>query len=69
MKSEENYDLIYKPLENWEPKALPATIGVKFSNDIFLMKSFLDQHKIEYKESDLDYSPFGKGIRIKRSKN
>ena len=54
------------PQEKWEPKAQDARLAVKFSRDIFLLKSFLDQRKIPYKEEELDDSPFGKGIRIKR---
>ncbi len=57
---------VYKPPNDDECKAQNATLGVKFSNDIFLMRSFLDKQGIEYKEEDLDDSPMGKGIRIKR---
>lgn len=43
-----------------------ATLSVKFSNDIIVGKSLLDQWKIEYKEEDLEDGPWGKGLRIKR---
>lgn len=59
---------IYKPPIASDPTALPANLGVKFSDDIFLLKSFLDQRKIEYKEEDLEKTPFGWGLRIKREK-
>jgi hypothetical protein len=55
-----------KEQRNWEPKAIPGRLGVKFSRDIFLMKSFLDQWKIPYKEEDLEDGPMGKVMRIKR---
>ncbi len=62
--SEEN--LIYKPEVYEGPTAQNATLGVKFSNDIFLMRSFLDQRNIEYKIEDLEDGPLGLGLRIKR---
>jgi hypothetical protein len=65
---EEEFGCVYRPPQNSEPIAQNATVGVKFSNDIFLMKSFLDQQKIEYKEEELEDSPMGKGFRIKRDK-
>ncbi len=62
--SDENF--IYKPEVYEGPKDQNATLGVKFSNDIFLMKSFLDQRNIEYKIEDLEDGPMGLGLRIKR---
>lgn len=60
-------DGVYCPPENKRKcEALNATVGFKFSNDVFLLKSFLDAQKIEYKEEELDDSCVGKGIRIKR---
>jgi hypothetical protein len=44
----------------------PATLGVKFSNDIFLLRSFLEKRNIPYKEEELENTPLGKAIRIKR---
>ena len=41
-------------------------MGVKFSNDIFIEESFLIQFKIDYKLEDLEETPFGYGLRIKR---
>jgi hypothetical protein len=52
--------------DKYEPKALDATIGVKFSNDIFLHESLLKQFNIAYNEKDLEDIGFGKGIVIKR---
>lgn len=57
--------MIYKP-DNYKMEAQPATLGVKFSNDIFLLESFLKYRNIKYEESVLEFSPFGKGIRIKK---
>lgn len=66
---EKNLDsCIYIPPKS-DTKAQNATIGVKFSQDIFLMKSFLDQCEIKYVEKDLENGPFGKHLRIKREKN
>lgn len=58
---------IYKP-ENYEMKAIDSKIGVKFSNDTVILKSFLDAQGIEYKLEDLEDvgGGFGLGIRIKR---
>lgn len=61
-------DFIYTPPTDC-PEPLKTTFGVKFSNDAFLMRSYLDQQGIAYKEEELDDSPFGKGIRIKRDKD
>ena len=63
------HNLIYKPVQYPGPIAQNATVGVKFSRDVFLMKSFLDQWKIEYKLEDLEDGPMGLGLRIKRDKN
>lgn len=59
-------EMIYKP-PTVAPKAINATLSVKFSNDIFLLESFLKQKGIEYKPEDLELSPFGRGLRIKRA--
>lgn len=60
-------DCVYSPPENkGKCEAQNVTVGFKFSKDVFLMRSFLDAQKIEYKEEDLEDSPMGKGIRIKR---
>lgn len=57
---------IYRP-ENYKgPQAQNASIGVKFCTDIFVHRSFLDKHNIEYKEEDLEMGPLGLGVRIKR---
>jgi hypothetical protein len=39
---------------------------VKFSKNITLLESFLKQQNIEYKEEDLEYTPFGKGCVIRK---
>lgn len=58
-------DFIYKPIEE-ESKPLQSTFGVKFCNDIFLLESFLKQRKIQYNEEDLENTPMGRAIRIKK---
>ena len=47
---------VLKPVE---PKQ-----GFRFSNDVFLLESFLQQRKIEYKPEDLEHTPFGKAHRV-----
>lgn len=56
---------IYKPKICGE-KPLKATLGVKFCQDTFLLKSFLDQMKIEYKIEELEKTPLGLALRIKK---
>jgi hypothetical protein len=56
---------IYKPNQT-ETKALNATIGVKFSRDIFVSKDKCDQWKIPYKDEELEDTIIGKALRIKR---
>ena len=55
------------PKSEWEP--IPSTLGVKFSNAIFILKSALDQWGVSYTDEDLEDSPFGKGVRIKKSES
>jgi hypothetical protein len=49
------------------PIARNATPGAKFSDDIMLLESFLKQFDVEYDESELEQTPYGKGLRIKRN--
>lgn len=58
---------IYTPSDYNVPVALNATVGVKFCQDTILLKSFLDQRKIEYTIEDLEETPFGLGLRIKKN--
>lgn len=63
------YELIYKP-PNTELKPCEPTVGVKFSNDIFIHPSLLDKWNIKYEKSDLEDNPvFGKALRIKKNDN
>jgi hypothetical protein len=68
-KCGEEMSNIYRPPNYDGPGAIEATIGVKFCDDIFLLKSFLDAKGIEYKEEELEDGPYGKGLRIKKEKN
>jgi len=45
---------IYRPEKYEGPIVQNATLAVKFSQRTFLMRSFLDQWKIPYKEEDLE---------------
>jgi hypothetical protein len=67
--SEDIPQLIYRPPGTYEPSAEKATLAVKFANDIFLTKSFLDKKKIEYKEEDLEDTPLGPCIRLRKAKD
>lgn len=57
---------LYKSANYSGPEALNATLGVKFSNDIVLLESFLKQRNIPYDQSDLEDTPYGRGYRIKK---
>lgn len=59
-------DSVYKSQETNEPPK-KATVGVKFSQDTFLFESFLVQHKIDYKKEELEKTPLGLALRIKKS--
>lgn len=68
--SEEHFpdgSFVYRPEVKSEPIAQNATLGVKFCQDIFLMKSYLDQWGIDYKIEDLEDGPLGLGLRIKKN--
>ena len=66
----EIYGLIYTPPDSKEPpKCENATLGVKFSTDIFLSEGFLKQQKIPYKIEDLEVGPLGLCFRIRRDKS
>lgn len=57
---------VYIPDDKANLKAHIATVGYKFCQDQILLKSFLDQRNIEYDEKDLEMTPFGLGLRIKK---
>lgn len=61
--------LVYKPPQYNGSKPQKATVGVKFCQDTLLMKSFLDQHKIPYEISELEKTPMGLCLRIKKEPN
>lgn len=57
--------MIYIPTEsNEEP--LKSTVGVKFSNDIFISPSVLKKWNISYQENELEVTDLGKFARIIR---
>jgi hypothetical protein len=60
--------LPYRPDNYTGPIAQNAQIGVRFSDDVFLLKSFLDQRGVKYEKDELEDSAFGKGVRIKKGK-
>ncbi len=50
-----------------ELKPCESSIGVKFSNDIFIHPSQLDKWGVKYTEEDLEDNPImGRVFRIKR---
>lgn len=57
--------MIYFPEKN-NVKALDAKIGVKFCQDTIILQSFLDQNNIDYCLDDLEKTPLGFGLRIKK---
>ncbi len=67
--SKKTTPLIYKPPVSYGLNAEITTMGVKFCNDTFLLKSFLDQNEIVYKLEELEMSPLGLGLRIKKNKD
>ena len=62
----DEYEVI--PGHKGELIACKATAGFKFCDDIIVLKSLLDQWKVEYVEADLEMTPFGLGHRIRRDK-
>lgn len=58
-------NFMYRPPKD-SKDAEHVTLGVKFANDVFLMKSYLDQKGIQYDEKDLEDGPMGQVLRIKR---
>lgn len=56
----------FKPYVPELGEALKATIGVKFSNNIYINESFLKQHNIKYNPEDLEETPMGLCLRIKK---
>lgn len=58
-------ELIYKPPTEEEKK---STVGVRFSNDIFLTESWLIKMNVQYEQSDLEQTPFGMAHRIRKDK-
>ncbi len=64
---ETQYGLIYKPEKYDGPIAQNATLGVKFSNDIFISEQKCKDWNIPYKPEDLEDGPFGRCLRIKRN--
>ena len=65
---EETAKLIYKPPTTEEVEAKKATLGVKFSNDLFLTESWLIKMNVQYEQSDLEQTPFGMAHRIRKDK-
>jgi hypothetical protein len=61
--------LIYMPPKDIQesPKALNASIGVKFCRDTYIAQYLLDKWNIKYEESELEDGPWGRGLRIKKN--
>lgn len=58
--------IIHTSPEEWKPKAHEASIGVKFSHDIFIAPAKAREWGIEFTEEDLEDGPWGRVLRIKR---
>lgn len=61
--------LIYKPPNGDEFKAIKGSIGVRFSNDVFLTEAWLIKMNVKYDQSELEQTPFGMCARIKHKEN
>lgn len=61
-------ELVYKPPTPEEAEAKKASLGVKFSNDIFLSEAWLIKMNVKYEQSDLEQTPLGPCARIKKDK-
>lgn len=57
---------VYRPENYPGPIALEAKAGFKFCQDTILLKSFLDQRNIQYDINELEMTPFGLGLRLKK---
>lgn len=55
--------------KNHSEKELPPTIGVKFCQDIFFSTSLMDQYNIPYTQEELEDTPSGKYLRIKKKQD
>lgn len=67
MKEIEEYPkLMYKPTSEEGLKEQKATLGVKFSNDLFLSEALLIKMNIAYEREDIEQTPHGPCARIKR---
>jgi hypothetical protein len=58
--------LIYIPPDSNEKEPEKITLGVKFSQNIYVSPSVLDKWNIKYDDSDLEDGPCGKCAVIKR---
>lgn len=59
-------ELIYKPDSYPGPVAIDCKMGVKFCKDIMVAKAICDKWGISYEEAELEDSPVGPALRIKR---
>lgn len=68
MKEHNNGNFNYIPPQTEEPVAQKETLGVIFCQDTILLESFLHKFNIEYQPEDLEVTPFGLGLRIKKDR-
>lgn len=61
-------EFIYKPPET-SLKPCVATIGVKFSENIYIHQKTAEKFNIPFEESDLEDMPWGKFLVIKRDES
>jgi len=62
-------NLIYKKPTDEEIECKKATLGVKFSNDVFLSEAWLIKMNVSYELEDIEQTPLGPCARIKRGKD
>lgn len=62
-------NLVYKPPTDKEIEDKKATLGAKFSNDVFLTEAWLIKMNVQYEQSDLEQTPLGPCARIKRDES
>lgn len=58
-------EFIFRPSDFADAPEKVFTRGIKFSQNIHIMKDFLDQKGIPYKEEELEMTPIGLAMVIK----
>ena len=64
--SYDGFAVVYRPPKYDGPQVLDATVGVKFCQDTYILESFLIKQGIEYKREELEDTPLGKALIIRK---